>query len=81
MLSNKDYNKISAINRRNGWGFTKQQLLRIGTQYRKAYESGDQHRMEWLEERLTDCNFHTECGYLADKDFVGYKKEVERCFA
>ena len=81
MLSQSDYNKISAINRRNEWGFTRNQLTKIGREYHKAHENGDQHRMEWIEERLTDCNFHTACKCLKNKDFAGYKKEVERCFA
>ena len=79
-LTQKDYRQISALNAKNGWGFTKQQLMNLLRRYKKAYAEGDERRMALIEERLTDANFHTECGLLADKDFDGFEREVNKTF-
>ena len=80
-LTDRDYAIIVAQNRRNGWGFSKEMLLRLGREHKKAHEAGDARRVAMLEERLTDANFHTECNYLTEYDYVGYKKCVKECFA
>ena len=79
-LTQKDYRQISALNAKNDWGFTKQQLMNLLRRYKKAYADGDERRMALIEERLTDANFHTECGFLADKDFDGFERAVKECF-
>lgn len=80
-MTQKDYKQISALNAKYGWGFSKQMLMNLLRRYRKAYEAGDERSMAMMEERLTDANFHTECGLLADKDFEGFKRVVKESFA
>lgn len=79
-LTEKDYAIIVAQNRRNGWGFSKEMLLRIEREHKKARKAGDERRAAMLEERLTDANFHTECAYLSDGDYEGYKRCVLASF-
>lgn len=79
-LTQKDYRQISALNAKNGWGFSKQMLMNLLRRYKKAYADGDERRMALIEERLTDANFHTECGFLKAKDFEWFEREVKECF-
>lgn len=80
-LTQKDYKQIVALNAKHGWGFSKQMLMNLLCRYKKAYEAGDERSMAMMEERLTDANYHTECGLLADKDFEGFKRAVKEIFA
>ena len=79
-LTEKDYSIIYSLNRRHGWGFSKNMLMYQLRKYRKAYKENDYRTMAMVEERLTDANFHTECSFLIDKDFEGFKQAVNDCF-
>lgn len=76
MLTEKDYKRIHRDNYRNGWGFTKEQLMRLVY----AHKNGDAHRKEYIEERLTDCNFHSECGMLMAGDYKGATLAIKELF-
>ena len=69
-----DMDKMNALNYKNGWAFSLAELERLGTMHKKAREEGNIRRMEMIEYRLEDCNFHTECALLSDGDYEGYAK-------
>lgn len=79
-LTEKEYKAVAALNARYHWGFSRRMLMDLLRRYRKAYAAGDVRKMAMYEERLTDANFHTECGYLLDKDFDGFRSAVRECF-
>lgn len=79
-LTEKEYKAVAAMNARYGWGFSRRMLMDLLRRYRKAYAAGDVRRMAMLEERLTDANYHTECEFLMDKDFDGFRSAVRECF-
>lgn len=79
-LTEKDYSIIYSLNRRNGWGFSKNMLICILRKYRKAFKENDYRTMAMIEERLTDANFHTECSLLIEKDFEGFEQAIKDTF-
>lgn len=80
VLTEKDYVEVVRQNKRNGWGFSKQMLLRLCNEHKKAYETENERRMAMLEERLTDANFHYECRFLKNRDYEGFKDAIKKDF-
>ena len=64
MLNQKDINRLWNLNKKNGWGFSSQQILTMATKHMKARQIGNLKAMEEIEYRLEDANFHTECNML-----------------
>lgn len=61
-------------NRKCDWAYDYDSLMKILKEHQKATK-----RMKILiEDRLTDANFHSESGLLAQGDYEGYKELVER---
>lgn len=60
-----DANRINNLNRRNGYGLTRKELSRIIQKHKKARAAGDFRTMSTIEYRLTDVNYHIECGLLS----------------
>ena len=60
VLTDKDEDRAVRENRKNGWGFSYPQFKRLV--YR--HKNGDEHTRQYIEYRLTDANFHAECGLL-----------------
>ena len=79
-LTKKEYQAVEAMNARYGWGFSKRMLMDLLYRYRKAYAAGDVRKMAMYEARLTDANYHTECSYLKNKDFDGFRSAVREIF-
>jgi hypothetical protein len=77
-MTRADERRMMALNMKHGWGFTQKEMLRLINDYVKAYKTGNTRRMECIEFRLEDANFHTECGLLADKNFAEVRELVER---
>lgn len=77
-LSERDIAIAWNQNKRNGWGFSKSMLLYQLRRYKNAFQSGDLRIMAMIEYRLTDANFHYECGFLCRKDFDGFKQAVAK---
>lgn len=69
-----DVMRIGRLNARNGWGISFTTVERMFTEHRQARERGDVRKMEQIEYRLTDCNFHKECSLLHDGK---YKEALE----
>lgn len=58
------------ISSKIGWGFYQQDLLVLCC----LHEAG-RHR-QVIEDLLEDCNFHTECGLLADGEYDECRKVI-----
>ena len=76
-MTRADERRMVELNKKHGWGFTRKEMLRLINDYEKAYQAGNTRRMECIEYRLEDANFHTECGLLADKKFAEVRELVE----
>ena len=64
MLTDKEMNHIRAINRRNEYCLTPTMMKNLFHRHEAARKNGDLHTMELIEYRMTDINFHYECGLL-----------------
>ena len=65
-MTEADANRMIAANKKAGWGFTIDNLVRLIRKHKKASECGDVRTMEMIEFRLDDCNFHTEAGFISE---------------
>lgn len=65
MLTNNEREKIDNLNSKNNYGLSDNMLKTLITQHKKARKENDDHIMELIEYRLTDINFHYECGLLS----------------
>ncbi len=64
MLTDREIDRIKRVNRRNQYCLTPDMLDTLFKRHERARKSGDAHTMELIEYRLSDVNFHQECGYL-----------------
>lgn len=69
MLTEKEKDRIRAVNKVNEWGLYKKQLKQLIGAHKEARAEGDKHTMEAIEFRLTDINFHYECGLLMQGEY------------
>ena len=69
MLTEKEKIEIQAINRSHEYGLSLTMLERLSEQHQRARISDDTHTMEAIEYRLTDINYHTECGWMARGEY------------
>lgn len=63
-MTKGDAERISNLNSKNYYGINYNTLRRLIKQHRKARLENDKRTMSKVEYRLTDVNFHTECGLL-----------------
>ena len=59
-------------NRKCDYGYGYDSLMKIMREHQKA----DKRMKILLEDRLTDANFHSACGYLAAHDYEGFENFV-----
>lgn len=63
-------------NRKNDYGFDYNDLMKLMREHQKSKK-----RIQiLLEDRLTDANFHSECGFLCTGDYEGFEKFVTEHF-
>ena len=72
-LTAKDKENIRMINKRNNYGMTRGALLTINNRHKLARQQDDTKKMQWYEYRLTDLNFHYECGLLQNSEYDALK--------
>lgn len=67
-----DINKVSAeeFAQKQEWGMTNQQFKDLGI----AHLAGNDSERKWIEDFLTECNFHTECKLLKNHLYREYQK-------
>ena len=75
-LSQQDRERMRKLNTKNGYGFSFAQLRKLCTEHEKAYLSGDLHKMQMIEYRLTDANFHYECAMLSNGKYEGLRRKL-----
>jgi hypothetical protein len=63
---------VKRPNEKCDYGYGYDSLMRIMREHQKA----DKRMKILLEDRLTDANFHSACGYLKDEDYEGFEKFV-----
>ena len=77
ILTEKErYDWVLHPNSKNGWGFSKQMLLELIKQYKKATP---RRRIGYLE-RLEDANFHYEYGLLEEGKFEELIEFIKESF-
>jgi HEAT repeat protein len=69
MLSFQDKKRLDELNARNGYGLSKTALILLVKEHQRSRIQQNQHGMEAIEYRLTDCNFHAECSALKNGDY------------
>ena len=78
MLTESEKTQIFKLNVKNHFGFTNAMLLNLITRHKNARAKGDFKTMEKIEYRLTDCNFHYECGEIANNRYDMAKKYIKK---
>lgn len=63
---------VKKPNEKCDYGYGYDSLMKIMREHQKA----DKRMKILLEDRLTDANFHSACGYLKDEDYEGFEKFV-----
>lgn len=56
-------------NRKHNYGMDYRRLKHWAKEHKKAREKGDVVTMMWIENMLTDINFHSECGMFARGEY------------
>lgn len=64
-LTMEDKDKIRELNSKNQYGLSQSMLRGLIKKHRTARNKDDLHTMESIEYRLTDINFHAECGLIS----------------
>lgn len=77
MLTEKETNRIRALNRRHGYVLYKKEMEKMIRDHKNARAVGDKHTMEAIEYRLTDINFHYECGLLHEGKYDEAEKSLK----
>lgn len=76
----EDAEKMEKLNQECGWGFSTPDLLRFIADHMEAHDESEEEtdpaklnehfrKMECIEWRLTDANFHTFCEMLKSQDY------------
>lgn len=76
-MTEGDVEKIDQLNKSNRWGIAYGELLELAKQHKKARARNNIRVMECIEYRLTDINFHKECGMLARGEYDKLISELE----
>ena len=76
-LKSEDKDKMNELNRKNGYGLTKKQLINLVNQHKKA----DEYNKALIEYRLTDINFHSDVGLLERGKYDEAMKLIEKTYA
>ena len=66
MLSIRERKQIDLLNQMNRWGLNPGEFEYLVKQHQAARDSEDRHKMDLIEYRLTDINFHTACRLLSE---------------
>lgn len=56
-------------NRKHNYGMDYKRLKHWAKKHKKAREQGDVVMMMWIEDMLTDINFHSECSMFARGEY------------
>ena len=73
-----DARAASALNRKNHYGISYRELKGLCTRHQTARKNGDSRTMEKIEYRLTDINFHHECGMMHRGKYDALREELNK---
>ena len=73
-----DARHAQSINRKNDYGISYAQLKALCTRHEKARKINDIRTMEKIEYRLTDINFHYECGMMHHGEYEKLREELNK---
>lgn len=59
----KNITDVGTISKEIGWGFYRNDIITLVKLHKE-----NKHRI-WIEELLTDCNFHTECAKMRSGNY------------
>lgn len=76
----KAYKRAEAWAARNSWGISEKAFLKFAKDHQEARASGNAVKMLYIEECLTECNFHTECSLLHDGKYFEAIKHYRGTF-
>ena len=77
MLTEKEKDQIDKINHQNGYMLYKVEMEQMIRNHKNARAVGYKHTMEAIEYRLTDINFHYECGLLHAGEYDEAEKSLK----
>ena len=66
MVTVSESRVIEQLNADKKWGITSEELEHLISEHEAARDNDDTHKMELIEYRLTDINFHTEVRLLSE---------------
>lgn len=66
VLTVGDVERIDRLNTENHWEIPYETAMRLFSMHKRARMTGNIHKMECVEYRLIDCNFHREAALLHD---------------
>ena len=69
MLTEKRKSAIRRINRKNEYCLTPDIVEDMNKRHQETRNRNDMNTMEAIEYRLTDINFHTECGLMMQGEY------------
>lgn len=72
-----DVRRIDIKNTNNHYGISYGEIIRLAKQHRVARKKNDLRTMSKIEYRLTDINFHYECGLMSSGEYDKLIKECE----
>jgi hypothetical protein len=78
MLSAAEQNAIDNLNARNKWGVSCLELENLIYEHQAARDADDTHKMELIEYRLTNINYHSEVRLLEEGK---YQEALAECWA
>lgn len=77
-MTEHDAHMIDVLNRKNSWGITYRELKGLCTRHQNARKNNDIRTMEKIEYRLTDINFHWECGMMHQGKYAELREELNK---
>lgn len=77
-LTEADKDKMRKVNQKNGYCLTYTELFTLCEKHEKAFSQKDYYTCSLIEYRLTDINFHSECGMLYTGQYDKLKQEIKK---
>lgn len=77
-LKEEDKDKMRKLNRKNDYCMAHSDLLTLCQKHEKAFAKKDFYTCQLIEYRLTDINFHSECGMLYSGQYNTLKQQIKK---
>lgn len=77
-LKEEDKDKAKQLNKKNEYCLAYTELLKLCKKHENAFAQHDFYACALIEYRLTDINFHSECGMLYAGEYNKLKQEIKK---